>query len=210
MDQKTPANENVAKIAKEIKGIRFAMLTTVAMDGSLHSRPMAAQEQDFDGDLWFFTGKDSVKVDELERSLYNGALAGVSLAGNSYFYENPLEAGRDRARWSWHACPCCPPMFLKLMGGLQGYIYATSADAVYVNLFVGSRANFELPGEDAVRVTLTQKTAYPWKGDVRLTVEPERAALVDRLLELLEKEESARTRISPEERTWEWSLTRER
>jgi general stress protein 26 len=68
MDQKTPANENVAKIAKEIKGIRFAMLTTVALDGSLHSRPMAAQEQDFDGDLWFFTGKDSVKVDELERN----------------------------------------------------------------------------------------------------------------------------------------------
>ncbi|HYF65276.1 MAG TPA: pyridoxamine 5'-phosphate oxidase family protein [Herpetosiphonaceae bacterium] len=68
MDQKTPANENAAKIAKEIKGIRFAMLTTVALDGSLHSRPMAAQEQDFDGDLWFFTGKDSVKVDELERN----------------------------------------------------------------------------------------------------------------------------------------------
>ena len=46
--------------------------------------------------------------------LYNGALAGVSLKGNAYFYENPLDAGRNLARWSWHACPCCPPMFLKL------------------------------------------------------------------------------------------------
>ena len=66
MTQHTSANENVAKIAKEIKGIRMAMLTTVALDGSLHSRPMATQEQDFDGDLWFFTDKHSVKVDELE------------------------------------------------------------------------------------------------------------------------------------------------
>jgi len=66
MAQDTSANENVAKIAKQIKGIRIAMLTTVALDGSLHSRPMAVQEQEFDGDLWFFTGKNSVKVDELE------------------------------------------------------------------------------------------------------------------------------------------------
>lgn len=64
MDQKTP--ENVARIAKEIKGINVAMMTTVAQDGSLHSRPMAVQQHDFDGDLWFFTGKDSIKIDELE------------------------------------------------------------------------------------------------------------------------------------------------
>ena len=70
-----------------------------------------------DQNLFLATG-DAAKVDELESSLYNGALAGVSLAGNSYFYENPLQAGRTRSRWSWHACPCCPPMFLKLMGAL--------------------------------------------------------------------------------------------
>ncbi len=50
-------------------------------------------------------------------SLYNGGSLGVSLKGDAYSYENPLDAGRNRApRWSWHACPCCPPMFLKLMG----------------------------------------------------------------------------------------------
>lgn len=65
MDQNQSANENIAKVAKLIKGIRFAMMTTVAPDGSLHSRPMAAQEQEFNGDLWFFTSKDTVKVDEI-------------------------------------------------------------------------------------------------------------------------------------------------
>ncbi len=87
----------------------------------------------------FLATADAAKFDELERSLYNGALAGGSLKGNAYFYENPLDARKDRARWSWHACPCCPPMFLKLMGALPRYVYATDAAGLYVNLFIGSR-----------------------------------------------------------------------
>jgi DUF1680 family protein len=88
---------------------------------------------------------DARYVDELERILYNAALAGVSLQGDTYFYENPLEASRDRRRWSWHPCPCCPPMFLKLMGAMPGYIYAQTPDALYVNLFVSSRAEIGTP-----------------------------------------------------------------
>ena len=111
--------------------------------------------------------------DELERVLYNGALCGVSLAGDSYFYQNPLEAGRDRKRWSWHSCPCCPPMFLKLMGAMPGYIYASDGSGLYVNLFAGSRASTRV---GAAKVTLTQTTRYPWEGGVRIGVDPERAA----------------------------------
>ena len=83
-------------------------------------------------------------VDELERELYNAALAGVSLAGNTYTYVNPLEFERGaQARWAWHGCPCCPPMFLKVMAALPSYVYATDAQGVYVNLFVGSRVNLD-------------------------------------------------------------------
>jgi DUF1680 family protein len=128
-----------------------------------------------DDDLFVATGS-SAKVDELERSLYNGALAGVSLKGDTYFYENPLTAGRDRARWSWHPCPCCPPMFLKLMGALPGLIYATDADGAYVNLFIGSRARMKLAGERGTSFSLTQTTKLPWEGRARLTVDPERPA----------------------------------
>jgi DUF1680 family protein len=127
----------------------------------------------------FLATADAAKVDELERSLYNGALAGVSLQGNTYFYENPLDASRNRARWSWHACPCCPPMFLKLMGALPGYIYATDSGGLYVNLFIGSRVKIDLEGEKANRLTLTQTTNYPWDGDVQLAVDPERPATFD-------------------------------
>ena len=48
---------------------------------------------------------DARYVDELERTLYNAVLAGVSLQGDSYFYENPLEAGKDRAAGPGTAAP---------------------------------------------------------------------------------------------------------
>jgi len=38
-----------------------AMLTTVASDGSLRSRPMVTPDADFDGELWFFTRYNSPK-----------------------------------------------------------------------------------------------------------------------------------------------------
>ncbi|HTB96323.1 MAG TPA: beta-L-arabinofuranosidase domain-containing protein [Terracidiphilus sp.] len=110
-------------------------------------------------------------ADELERTLYNGTLSGVSLKGDSYFYENPLVSGKDRVRWSWHECPCCPPMFLKAMGAMPGYIYAKDANSLYVNLFVGSKASIEMNGSP---VSLQQTTRYPWNGNVKIAVEPRR------------------------------------
>ena len=57
----------IKKLAEMIKDIDFAMLTTVAEDGSLHSRPMSTQRAEFDGDLWFFTRASASKVGEIER-----------------------------------------------------------------------------------------------------------------------------------------------
>jgi DUF1680 family protein len=113
---------------------------------------------------------DARYADELERVLYNAVLPGVSLQGDTYFYENPIEGGPKRARWSWHACPCCPPMFLKIMGALPSYIYAQDAGSVYVNLFVGSHATLTVKG---VKVALRQQTKYPWDGGIQLSVEPD-------------------------------------
>jgi general stress protein 26 len=58
--------DGIAKIREMIEGIEFAMLTTMAEDGSLHGRPMATQKAEFDGTLWFFTQASSHKVAELE------------------------------------------------------------------------------------------------------------------------------------------------
>lgn len=64
MDTQTAA-AGVRKVALMIRGVKVAMLTTTAPDGSLHSRPMATQEAEFDGVLWFFTKSGSGKVDEI-------------------------------------------------------------------------------------------------------------------------------------------------
>jgi general stress protein 26 len=53
-------------LAEKIKGIRIAMMTTLE-HGILRSRPMATQEMEFDGDLWFFTQADAAKVGEIEQ-----------------------------------------------------------------------------------------------------------------------------------------------
>ena len=116
---------------------------------------------------------DARYADELERALYNAVLPGVSIKGDAYFYENPIEAGSNRERWSWHGCPCCPPMFLKIMGALPGFIYATDADSAYVNLFIGSHASLTVNG---IKVGLGQTGRYPWDGNLKIVVEPERKA----------------------------------
>ncbi|MBN2294379.1 MAG: glycoside hydrolase family 127 protein, partial [Pirellulales bacterium] len=120
---------------------------------------------------------DARYADELERTLYNGALCGVSLAGNSYTYQNPLVLHRNQTRWTWHGCPCCPPMFLKMVGAMPGYIFAKDDSGVYVNLFVGSRAkDINLAG---TKLSLHQDTRYPWDGRVQIEVNPQQPASFD-------------------------------
>ncbi len=112
---------------------------------------------------------DGKYMDELERVIYNNLLSGISLDGNHYFYENPL-AAINHPRWAWHSCPCCPPMILKMVSALPQYIYGYNSKAVYVNLFISSSANIKLDAKTNVRIH--QETQYPWKGGVKISVNP--------------------------------------
>lgn len=112
---------------------------------------------------------DGKYMDELERILYNNLLSGVSLNGDKYFYENPLKANGQYKRWTWHDCPCCPPMFLKMVSMLPSFIYAQSDDAIYVNLYIGSSANFKL-GEN--KISLNLSTTYPWASETEIEINP--------------------------------------
>ncbi len=59
--------DNDAKLLNDkIKGIRIAMMATAEPNGVLRSRPMATQDMEFDGDLWFFTHASAPKVDDVE------------------------------------------------------------------------------------------------------------------------------------------------
>lgn len=115
---------------------------------------------------------DAKYMDEFERALYNNVLAGVAASGRQYTYQNPLNTDRSE-RWEWHPCPCCPPMFLKIVSATPEFIYARDDRTVYVNLFIGSDADIAL-GDTQVHVR--QQTRYPVDGKVVLTLTPEKAA----------------------------------
>ena len=63
----TPAQDERKKLTELIKDIQFTMLTTQEPDGTLRSRPMTTQQQEFDGDLWFFVGAHSGTAREVQQ-----------------------------------------------------------------------------------------------------------------------------------------------
>lgn len=114
---------------------------------------------------------ESKYVDVLERSLYNGALAGVQLTGDLFFYVNPLSADGRHHRRPWYGTACCPSNVSRLMPSVGGYVYGTSAKGLWVNLFLSNTAKVPIAGQS---VTLSQQTNYPWDGHVSLTLNPTR------------------------------------
>ncbi|MGQ8338614.1 glycoside hydrolase family 127 protein [Sunxiuqinia sp. A32] len=109
-------------------------------------------------------------IDELERVLYNSLITPVSLSGDLYTYQNPLNADSHQ-RWNWHGCPCCPPMFLKMVSLIPDFIYASKNDEIAINLFVASEAKIKLDNE--TNILLEQTTTYPWNGDIAIKVTPD-------------------------------------
>jgi DUF1680 family protein len=119
--------------------------------------------------------------DIMERALYNGINSGMSLDGRTYCYRNPLaydpvaDAG-DRhtpggtIRNPWYDTTCCPPNLERTFASLPGYFYSTSGDGIYLHLYDNSELRWKLDSGNPI--TITQKTRYPWEGDVVLRVSP--------------------------------------
>ena len=101
--------------------------------------------------------------DEVERSLYNGGLAGINLKGDKFFYVNPLASHGGHHRTPWFACACCPPNVTRTLASLGSYAYAKSDDALYVNLFIAGEVETQI-GKEKVKVKV--ETNYPWDGKI--------------------------------------------
>ena len=61
--------DGLARLKELIDGIRVGLLTTVNLDGTLHTRPIETLRCDGDGTLWFFTDPQSPKANELSHDL---------------------------------------------------------------------------------------------------------------------------------------------
>ena len=125
----------------------------------------------------FLLHGDAKYMDVVERVIYNGFLAGISLEGDKFFYPNPLSCRvgyrfnkGSEGRSPWFDCSCCPVNIVRFIPSLAGMIYAQRDDDVYVNLFIPGETTIDVRG---TKVKLTQETKYPWDGNVVIRVEPE-------------------------------------
>lgn len=122
----------------------------------------------------FLLHGQSKYYDVLERTLYNGLIAGVSLDGGNFFYPNPLESDGIYKfnqgachRQPWFGCACCPSNISRFIPSLPGYIYAVNDDNVFVNLYMSNTSDIQVGNR---KITLQQTTEYPWNGNIWLEV----------------------------------------
>jgi hypothetical protein len=124
-------------------------------------------------------------ADIVELEIYNGALAGVSLDGKRFFYENPLAMRpadqkfmnqvkadyRPAQRLAYFGCSCCPPNMLRFMASMGGFFYgredAGTGDGIFVHQYGENEAEIDMNG---TVVRLRQETNYPWEGSIKLTI----------------------------------------
>ncbi|MFJ8058826.1 glycoside hydrolase family 127 protein [Streptomyces sp. NPDC096142] len=111
--------------------------------------------------------------DLIERTLYNGFLAGVSLDGERWLYVNPLQVrdghtdpGGDQSarRTRWFRCACCPPNVMRLLASLEHYLASGDEQGLQIHQFTTGRHSH---GGMSVRA----ETDYPWHGTLTVTVE---------------------------------------
>lgn len=115
-------------------------------------------------------------ADIAELALYNGALSGLSVSGDKFFYENPLEIqpslikhnqtyqeARDAMpipeRVKVFDCSCCPPNLLRVIGSVGDFAYGESDTTLYSHLFMNCEA-------DTSFGKIVQTTEYPYEGTV--------------------------------------------
>ena len=115
-------------------------------------------------------------MDMLERMILNVNMAGISLNGRKFFYENMLERAKSLAyellwgqeRTEYITSYCCPPNLARTLAQTAEYAYAADENGVWTGLYGASTAKFTL--KNGASFTLNQETDYPFDGKITFTV----------------------------------------
>jgi DUF1680 family protein len=118
--------------------------------------------------LLLLTG-EAVYAELMERTLYNGFLAGLGFDGTSFFYVNPLQSREPSSRQPWYDCACCPPNIMRLLASLEHYVATKTDDGVQLHQYVSGRIRVPQPGAGVLGLAVT--TGYPFDGAVDIRVE---------------------------------------
>lgn len=114
---------------------------------------------------------DAGFAEEIERSAYNDLLGALAPDGENWCYYS-IPNGQRVHTTEWRCCKSSGAMALE---ELPGIAYRQQADgAIAVNLYGPGSATFA--GDAAGSIRLEQATGYPFDGDVRIRVQPDRPA----------------------------------
>jgi hypothetical protein len=113
---------------------------------------------------------DAKYADLYEQTMYNALLGATDLKGTVFAYTNPLV---NTERTPWHICPCCVGNIARTLLMIPTWTYVKSKDGIYTNLFIGSSIKVE--DVAGTNVEMVQKTDYPWRGNISITVNPEQS-----------------------------------
>lgn len=133
---------------------------------------------------------DAKYADWTERMLYNTLNSGVDLAGERFFYCNPVtwdgtagekirQTNRDPSRmvsghqsgerWEYMNCECCPPSVARTTLKVHNWFYNISDDGgLWVNFYNSNRLSTKL--SDGTSIAMEQITDFPWDGRVQITI----------------------------------------
>lgn len=113
---------------------------------------------------------DAKYADVLERSLFNGALDGISFAGDQFFYSNVLASDSQHKRRDWFGTACCPANIARLLASLGNYIYSSSDQGVWIQQYISSNTPLEIKG---TKLPVQIDTKYPYEGKVLISLNNE-------------------------------------
>ena len=152
----------IKKLGEMIKDIKYAMLTTVDEGGALRSRPMATQNKEFDGELWFFTKDSAPKVNEVEHQHHVNVSythpddqTYVSISGQAKLVRDPE---KNKELWT-------PAMKAWFPGGPE------APDLALLRVTADKAEFWDTPGSTVVHVvgfvkaTLTGKPYHPGENE---------------------------------------------
>ena len=116
------------------------------------------------------TGK-SKYADVLERTLCNGAMSGLSLSGDRFFYVNlhachrgmKLPGPAAPVRREWHSCSCCPTSYCRFLPQIGDFCCRVSREKLAVDLPVAAEI-------DAGNYKAEIVSDYPYDGKVSLRI----------------------------------------
>lgn len=114
---------------------------------------------------------DAYGIETMERVLINNILAGISLDGKKYFYDNPLESRGGHDRTEWFSCACCPPNVARLLLSLNRYVARLTEDGIAIDLPIDCEIDAEING---VKVHIVVESDYPWSGKTTVRIKTER------------------------------------